>query len=1382
MKKRIFSFLLAFVMVLGLVPATALTASAATMTTSEAGVNFIKEFEGFHEKAYWDNGQWTIGYGTGIPDSKVNQYNDDGITEAQAAVLLKEYLESFEKSVNSFIDAHSLKLNQQQFDALVSFTYNLGPSWMQSAGTFRNAVINGTKGNEFIYAMAQFGKAGGSPVGGLIERRLCEANLYLNGAYNTTPPANYKYVIYNGNMDGVVPTVTIQGYSTALYAKIKSTVAGKSGYRFLGWYTAAEGGEWITTLGSKSAATTKLYAHWQNGEGPRNADGSIKGTAINYSGYSADGEDKYVYKTPGGEKIGTVDGDEKLIVTAEYVDSSNQKWGKISDGWILMTGGLSATPVYETPEDGIDPITVTVTKNGVNNRVGPGTNYAKNGTYTLGQQLVLTYIHDGGSYKWGRSEHGWIALKYTDYGTSSQTNGYDNEEAKKVTAIGTIFRADRVNVRAGAGTKHAKVGTYYRNDEVKISLRQKVGNIEWGLTEKGWVSLYYVKLTEVEEGSVPDMNLSGGTTGSTGTTIGGTTTGNSTTVVASGKVYNCNTLRIRAAAGTSNAHVGDYKSGTYVDIYETTTVRSEIWGRTDKGWISLRYVKLDAPTTGAGVTGRIFRTTTVNVRSGAGTHYPKVGSLAKGTKVEILEYIKVGNATWGRTSQGWVSLYYVNLDAPLSNLDQSVSGGVESAPAVTEPAPTEPEVTKYTITNGTMTNGQVTASHSSAAKGTVVTLNVSPAAGYELDTLTVKDASKNALSITDNKFTMPGTNVTVTATFKVQASKYNVTINSATNGKVTANASSCAAGTEVILTANPNAGYELKTLTVMNTTNNSTVAVSNGKFIMPAGNVNVVATFAAADTHKVTINSISNGKITANTTAAKAGDTVILTIAPNAEYELDELSVKNATTNAAVAVSGTGNTRTFTMPAANVTIAASFKVVKYNVAIAESTNGTVNVNPSQYAKGATVTLSIVPANGYELDKLTVKDAANGILDVNDNKFTMPGTNVTVTATFKKSGFKVNIGTVANGTVTADASSAEMGKTVMLSIKPADGYELDTLLVKDASGNMITVNDGKFTMPASNVTVTATFKITKYLVEISTPVNGSVSVNPDKYAKDATVSLVVEPATGYELDKLTVKDVSTNKNITVTGTTFKMPASKVIVTATFKLSTYGITITAPTNGTVKANVSKAKMGDEVTLTITPKSGYELEKLTVKDAAGKEVVVADNKFTMPASNVTVTASFRVPPVVYTLTKDAIANGTVTVKNGSNEVTSAKNGDTITLTIAPATGYELKKLTVKDALNTDVAVTGTGNTRTFTMPASNVTIAATFEAKAVLYKVTYSGGDYVNIRAAADSSSEDLGDIPNNTILEALTGSTNAWIKVKYNGIEGWVGTGNLTKVAN
>ena len=401
------------------------------------------------------------------------------------------------------------------------------------------------------------------------------------------------------------------------------------------------------------------------------------------------------------------------------------------------------------------------------------------------------------------------------------------------------------------------------------------------------------------------------------------------------------------------------------------------------------------------------------------------------------------------------------------------------------------------------------------------------------------------------------------------------------------------------------------------------------------------------------------------------------------------------------------------MPASNVTIAASFKIVKYNVSFAATTHGTVSVNPSQYAKGATVALSVVPETGYVLDKLVVKDANGAVVDSTDNKFVMPASNVSVTATFKEGIYRINIGTFANGVVSVEAANVQMGHTVTLKIQANTGYELDTLVVKDASGNILTVNDGKFMMPKSNVTVTATFKVTKYLVEIVTPTNGSMSVNPDKYAKGETVSLVITPAAGYELDKLTVKDAE-NKDVAVSGNKFVMPASKATVSATFKKSTYKITVNEATKGKVTADVATAKIGDTVALTITPETGYELWQLTVKDAAGKDVAVAaDGKFTMPASNVTITATFRVIPVEYTLTVDsAIANGTVTAKIGTDAVTKAKNGDTITLAIEPATGYKLKELTVKDAINAAVSVEGTGNTRTFTMPANNVTITATFE----------------------------------------------------------------------
>ena len=76
------------------------------------------------------------------------------------------------------------------------------------------------------------------------------------------------------------------------------------------------------------------------------------------------------------------------------------------------------------------------------------------------------------------------------------------------------------------------------------------------------------------------------------------------------------------------------------------------------------------------------------------------------------------------------------------------------------------------------------------------------------------------------------------------------------------------------------------------------------------------------------------------------------------------------------------------------------KPSSYTVTIAETSNGTVNVGRTTASEGDTVTLTITPAEGYELDTLTVKDADNNDITVTDNKFTMPATDVTVTATFK----------------------------------------------------------------------------------------------------------------------------------------------------------------------------------------------------------------------------------------------------------------------------------------------------------------------------------------------------------------------------------------------
>ena len=114
-----------------------------------------------------------------------------------------------------------------------------GVGWIYSEGDFRQAVIDNATGNDFIYPFAQWSSAGGQTLPGLVKRRLIEADMYLNGSYAHACPASYTYVLYNNN--GGEGQAKVHGYDSSLQAYVRSVPA-RSGYVFLGWYTAAEGG------------------------------------------------------------------------------------------------------------------------------------------------------------------------------------------------------------------------------------------------------------------------------------------------------------------------------------------------------------------------------------------------------------------------------------------------------------------------------------------------------------------------------------------------------------------------------------------------------------------------------------------------------------------------------------------------------------------------------------------------------------------------------------------------------------------------------------------------------------------------------------------------------------------------------------------------------------------------------------------------------------------------------------------------------------------------------------------------------------------------------------------------------------------------------------
>ncbi|MFY7816443.1 lysozyme [Chryseobacterium taeanense] len=145
------------------------------MKTSQKGIHLILSFEGFSSKPYLDSaGIPTIGYGnTYYPGGKKVTMKDPAISRERGAELFSSVLPTYEKIVNSKM---KVALTQNQFDALVSHTYNTGGS------DTLFSLINKKANSETIrdWFTSRYITAGGKVLNGLVRRRKAEADLFFS--------------------------------------------------------------------------------------------------------------------------------------------------------------------------------------------------------------------------------------------------------------------------------------------------------------------------------------------------------------------------------------------------------------------------------------------------------------------------------------------------------------------------------------------------------------------------------------------------------------------------------------------------------------------------------------------------------------------------------------------------------------------------------------------------------------------------------------------------------------------------------------------------------------------------------------------------------------------------------------------------------------------------------------------------------------------------------------------------------------------------------------------------------------------------------------------------------------------------------------------------
>ncbi len=226
-------------------------------------------------------------------------------------------------------------------------------------------------------------------------------------------------------------------------------------------------------------------------------------------------------------------------------------WGYTGKGWIDMSyvrmDDVPSGRDNSTNSDGVEIVSNgshavlgygVVDLNALNVRVGPGTDYTKIKEIPQGKRYAYYEVAD----EWARIGDGWVSTAYF------YVEGTTAEDA----TTGTVTTND-LNVRTGPDTTFKRVSSYMEDDAVEI-LAIVNG---WGYTEKGWISMMYVKLPEPVYA-----------TGSATVTVG---------------------LNIREEPDPSAEKVDTYREGDRVTIL----VVKNGWGKTDKGWINLDYVKYD---------------------------------------------------------------------------------------------------------------------------------------------------------------------------------------------------------------------------------------------------------------------------------------------------------------------------------------------------------------------------------------------------------------------------------------------------------------------------------------------------------------------------------------------------------------------------------------------------------------------------------------------------------------------------------------------------------------------------------------------------------------------------------------------------------------------
>ena len=230
------------------------------LRSSEQLIEFLKQKEGFLEYAAWDYAQYSIGYGTYCDKDEF----PNGITREEADYRMRLALAKFEASLDDFLEKNNLTLTDNQYDALISLSYNIGSGWMKNSNLADMIKSGRYTHNEIASAIGiwcHVRESSGMVISkGLLKRRISEIRIFLYGDYSGTEEG-FNYILFTTQKGERERDIAVYETGSTYDPMFRADRAGDT---FLGWFT--DDGRQITESSIVQEDLT-VTARWQSDEG-----------------------------------------------------------------------------------------------------------------------------------------------------------------------------------------------------------------------------------------------------------------------------------------------------------------------------------------------------------------------------------------------------------------------------------------------------------------------------------------------------------------------------------------------------------------------------------------------------------------------------------------------------------------------------------------------------------------------------------------------------------------------------------------------------------------------------------------------------------------------------------------------------------------------------------------------------------------------------------------------------------------------------------------------------------------------------------------------------------------------------------------------------------